>query len=79
MRVGKSYLAKRRFKKVKGDTKASQYCGLAKVVFTNMTPANIIYSTKYQAATITFYVQRYDASNMALDACLQDILNGHVL
>ena len=80
MRVGKSYLAKRRFKKVKQDEKiTSQYCGIAKVVVTKMTPAKIIYSTKYQAATITFYVQRYDANNMALDAYLQDILNGDVL
>ena len=48
MRIGKNYLAKRKFKKITLDGKLySQFNGSASVVVTEMTPVTVVYKAKY--------------------------------
>ena len=41
----------------------------SKVVVTSHTPLVLSYETKSQKVVITFYIQRYDKNDIAVDAC----------
>ena len=51
------------------------FSGIRKVVFTGRTPV-IMTNNKHQCCTTTFYVQRYNEDDVALDATFQNQLNG---
>ena len=52
------------------------YAGFSKVVITNMSPMKMIYHTETQKALLSFYIQRYNHEDVAVDAALQSRLNG---
>ena len=43
---------------------------VAVVVITNITPVKIIYNTKTQKTLLSFYIQRYNNQDIAVDAGL---------
>ena len=45
-----------------------EYAGCSKVVVTSHTPLVLSYETKSQKVVITFYIQRYDKNDIAVDA-----------
>ena len=73
-RCGKNLLSKRKF--VKNADGNFVYSGCCKIVVTRITPITISYYTKTQKASLSFYIQRYDDQDFALDAPLQSRLNG---
>ena len=77
-RCGRNLLSKRKYSKQRTSedpNKKFKYSGCSKVVVTNSTPIIVSYQTKTQKAVMSFYVQRYDEQNYALDAALQAKLN----
>ena len=60
----------------KGSSGLYMYAGFSKVVITNMSPMKMIYHTKTQKALLSFYIQRYNHEDVAVDAALQSRLNG---
>ena len=70
---GKNALEK---KITKGSSGLYMYAGFSKVVITNMSPMKMIYHTKTQKALLSFYIQRYNHEDVAVDAALQSRLNG---
>ena len=71
---GLTYLVKRRFKKVKGGK--STYHGHARVVVTEQTPIAITYKMKTMYCKMSYYIQRYNDLDEAVDVRLQALLNG---
>ena len=67
-------MAKRKFSKLPSNVIA--YAGSSKVVVTVQTPVCLVYETKSQRVTMSFYIQRYDHKDVAVDAALQSKLNG---
>ena len=47
------------------------YNGKTTVVITAATPVSFVYNTIHERSSMSFYVQSYDASRMAIDATLQ--------
>ena len=76
-----NYLTKRKYKKVPieedGENKGQKvvYNGKATVVITAASPVSFVYNTIHERCSMSFYVQSYDSSGMAIDATLQGILN----
>ena len=76
-----NYLTKRKYKKVPieedGEKKGQKviYNGNATVVITAATPVSFVYNTIHGRCSMSFYVQSYDTSGMAIYATLQGILN----
>ena len=80
MRIGKSYLGKTKYNKVKTEkggvaVQKSHFCGVAKIVVCHNTPITISYYTKTQKCSTTFWIQRYDQDMMAMDALVQAKMN----
>ena len=72
---GENFLLKRNFEKIPENGRmVYHYKGKATVVITNNTPLKIDYSVKQQKAVVTFYVQRYDKDDFAVDAGLQNLM-----
>ena len=81
MRVGKSYLAKRKFNKFEvkeenGIKQESRFSGAARVVVTSNTPITLSYYTRTQKLATSFWTQRYNENMEAMDALVQAKLNG---
>ena len=82
MRTGSNYLAKKKFEvhvpEENGKKKKQKiiYAGITKVVMTEQTPIYIIYHSKTQKATTSFYIQWYDKDGFSVDATSQNLLNG---
>ena len=75
-RIRKNCLAKEKFGRILQNGKqVSGRLGSARVVVTPATPVTIQYKKKTSKATITFFVQRYDSQDFALDAELQRKMN----
>ena len=75
---GENYIALRHFKRVSsksGGKKVSVFNGRAVVALTPNTPFVIDYSMKSERVTVTFYVQRYTADDLAVDSSLQALMN----
>ena len=76
---GESFIALRFFKKVpskkSGGKSVSVFNGRAVVALTLNTPFVMDYSMKTQRVTVTFYVQRYTADDLAVDSSLQALMN----
>ena len=76
-----NYLTKRKYKKMPieedGEKKEQKviYNGKATVVITAATPVLFVYNTIHERCSMSFYVQSYDTSGMAIDATHQGILN----
>lgn len=74
--LGQNFLKKRHFNKTKvNDRNMLTYAGRAAVVVDKATPLMLEYKTKQQKLTVTFYVQRYDRSDFAMDSRLQALMN----
>lgn len=72
---GENFLLRRNFEKIPENGRmVFHYKGKASVVITNKTPLKIDYSMKQQKAVVTFYVQRYDKEDFAIDASLQNLM-----
>ena len=71
-RCGRSFVSKIKFSKTSTDY---EYAGCSKVVLTQHTPLVFLYETKTPKVLITFYIQRYDKGDVAVDAALQSKLN----
>ena len=71
---GGNILKKRQFQKVAENGRSVlQYKGKAIVLVSESTPILFKYSTKQEKLLITFYVQRYDRDDFALDLQLQKL------
>ena len=70
-------MRKRQFGKTKGANGRNilSYQGRAAVVVGNTTPMLLEYSQKSEKVTVSFYVQRYEKEDFALDAQLQALSN----
>ena len=81
VRIGKVYLAKRKFQRVKEvaedgtESLQSRFSGVAKVVVGANAPVTLSYYTKTQKCNGSFFIQRYDKDMMAMDAHVQTLLN----
>ena len=73
-RCGRNFLSKGRFSKSLPPNDY-EYAGCSKVVVTPHTQLVLSYETKSQKVVITFYIQRYDKNDIAVDAALQSKLN----
>ena len=73
---GNNVLKKRQFSKTKeGGRNILRYTGRAAVVVGKTTPLILDYNTRREKLTITFYVQRYDKNDFAMDSRLQALTN----
>ena len=73
---GDNFLRKRHYSKVKeAGRNILQYQGKAAVVVGEQTPILFEYSQKHEKATITFFVQRYDKDDFAMNLQLQALCN----
>ena len=75
---GITYLAKRKYVKEKGTNGKvkSVFKGHGRIVITDKTPLTITYKMKTQCCSMSYYIQRYNIKNEALDIRLQALLNG---
>ena len=73
---GINYLVKRSFKKAVSSRKL-EYCGQSRIVVMRSTPITITYKVKLQSCKLTYYVQRYNHLDEAVNTRLQTILNGN--
>ena len=75
---GENFIALRHFKKMpskSGNKTVSMFSGRVVVALTANTPFKMDYSMKSERVTVTFYVQRYTADDLAIDTSLQAIMN----
>lgn len=75
---GTNYLRKRFFaNNVDADSgdRSKTYNGCAQVVFSTNTPLRLDYNYASKKVTISFYVQRYNKDDFAVDASLQRLMN----
>lgn len=74
---GENFIALRHFKKMpsKSGKKVSMFSGRAVVALIANTPFKMDYSMKSEKVTVTFYVQRYTADDLAIDNSLQAVMN----
>ena len=73
---GENLLKRRHFQKVvlKGRC-IFQFKGRAAVIVSKVTPIVMEYSFKKEKLTISFYIQRYDKDDFAIDLSLQTLVN----
>ena len=74
---GTNYLSKRQYKKVPGLDKKLRtvYGGRAIVPVTMETPIRMEYVLSTNIVKITFYIQRYTADDLAIDAHVQSLID----
>ena len=73
-RCRKNFLAKKKYTK---DSNGKYiYSGCSNVVITTRTPVTITYHTKNKKASVSFFIQRYDDQDVAVDAVLQAKIDG---
>ena len=74
---GTNYLSKRQYKKVPGLDKklTTVYGGRAIVPVTMETPIRLEYVLSTNIVKITFYIQRYTADDLAIDAHVQTLID----
>lgn len=73
---GQNYLKKRQFEKVTESRRnVLNYKGRETVVVSRKTSIIMEYSEKQQKVIITFFLQRYDKEDFALDLQLQALCN----
>jgi len=53
----------------------TRYDGCAKVVVWLYTPMKFDYNTKTQRLVVSFFIQRYDKDDIAVDQTLQALIN----
>ena len=74
--AGDNFLRKRHYSKVReAGRNILQYQGRATVVVGEQTRILFEYSQKHEKATITFFVQRYDKDDFAMNLQLQALCN----
>jgi len=74
---GTFFLSKRKFEKKINENQVQKmvYAGCAKVVVSEYTPIKIDYSQTSQKLTVSFFIQRYDSNDFAIDKSLQALMN----
>lgn len=73
---GTYFLAKQKYqKKIVDGNNVSVYAGCAKVVVSLYTPIKFDYVEANQKMTTSFFIQRYDENNFAVDKSLQGMMN----
>ena len=70
---GTNYLCKRFF--TKNKSKQTMYNRCAKIVVSKHTPIRMDYFFETQRLQMTYYIQRYDINDVALDLSLQNLIN----
>ena len=60
---------------IESGLKCKVYNGCAQVVFSVNTPMRLDYNYASSKVTISFYIQRYDKDDFAVDASLQTLMN----
>ena len=74
--IGQNYLRKRNFEKAtENGRNILKYAGRAGVVVSKGTPILFEYNIKQEKVTVTFYVQRYDREDFAVNTRLQTLTN----
>ena len=83
LRCRKYFLYHRKYTKVPavdeiGQPRQDILCaGVGRIVVAERTPIKLVYYTKTQKLTPSFYIQRYDANDFALDVPFQGLLNAN--